>query len=59
MKSNDVGIAKIEDSFKLRSMVLFILFIYEKNWLSVISNEILSNYIVRLEDQCNMRRIKG
>ena len=56
MKSNVVGIAKIEDNFELRSMVLFIFFIYEE---SVISNEILNKYIVRLEDQCNMRRIKG
>ena len=46
MKSN-----VIEDDFKLRSMVLFILFIYAKN-------EILNKYIVRFEDQWNMRRIK-
>ena len=46
-----MGIAKIEDNFKLRSMVLFIL-------LSVILNEILNKYIVRFEDQWNMRRIK-
>ena len=62
MKSHVVGIAKIEDNSKLRSMVLFILFIYEKNWFyflqSVISNEILNKYIVRFEDQWNMRRIK-
>ena len=58
MKSNVVGIAEIEDNFKLRAMVIYI--VHQCGLISFLTSNYEMKYqknILRFEDQCIISRI--